>query len=160
MTSHEGTGNKVAENVAWQLVEKLDEKRGYPRIAIGNEVTFRNAGGQHCVAQLLNLSPDGIQIRCNVATAQVLHPAGGRICPGNAPMVQADVTVPLPDGDAPVSICAELMYLTTLPEEPRCVIGLRFLELRPKAARIIDAFFAAELETIYAAEEPLAAAGA
>ncbi len=65
------------EAVAWKLVDKLDEQRRYPRLELGIPVAFRNASGQHCVAKLVNIAPDGIQIRCNTATAQILHPSGG-----------------------------------------------------------------------------------
>ncbi len=133
----------TGSNIAWQLVDRLDEHRGHPRLGMDCEVGFRNAAGQHCVAKLLNISPDGMQIRCNVATAQVLHPTGGKICPGHAPIVQTEATLLLPRGESVLSICAQLTYLTTLPEEPRCVMGLRFLEPRPTAQRVLDEFFAA-----------------
>jgi PilZ domain len=138
---------KITENeqIAWQLVEKLDEQRRYPRIRLDIAVAFRNGSGQHCAAKLLNIAPDGIQIRCNVATAQILHPGGGKICPNNAPLVQCAIAMPLANGPDTLSVCARLTYLTTVPDEPRCVIGLQFLDPRPKAQRIIDRFFADKL---------------
>ncbi len=150
---------EAGSNIAWQLVERLDEHRGHPRLDMGCDVGFRNAAGQHCVARLLNISPDGMQIRCNVATAQVLHPAGGKICPTHAPIVQTEVALALPRGEITLSVCARLTYLTTVPEEPRCVMGLQFLEPRPTAQRILDEFFANHLQAFYDAgdEMPLSA---
>lgn len=147
-TSHQ---TATGSNVAWHLVDCLDEHRGHPRLDMDCEVGFRNAAGQHCVAKLLNISRDGMQIRCNVATAQVLHPSGGKICPGHAPIVQTEAALLLPRGESTLSICAQLTYLTTLPEEPRCVMGLRFLEPRPTAQRVLDEFFAAQMQSFFAA---------
>ena len=145
----------AGSNIAWQLVERLDEHRAHPRLDMGCDVGFRNATGQHCVAKLLNISPDGLQIRCNVATAQVLHPAGGKICPAHAPIVQTEVALSLPRGEIVLSVCARLTYLTTVPEEPRCVMGLRFLEPRPTAQRVLDEFFAAHIQAFFDAEGEL-----
>ena len=44
-------------DVAWQLVEKLDEQRNYPRFKLDIRVAFRNSSGQHCAARLLNIAP-------------------------------------------------------------------------------------------------------
>lgn len=156
-THHAAAGS----NIAWQLVERLDEHRGHPRLEMDCDVGFRNAAGQHCVAKLLNLSPDGMQIRCNVATALVLHPTGGRICPTHAPIVQTEAALQLPRGRCVLSVCAQLTYFTSMPEEPRCVLGLRFLEPRPTAQRVLDEFFAARKRSSAAVAEelPLRAAG-
>ena len=140
-------------DVAWQLVEKLDEQRNYPRIALDAQVAFRNSSGQHCAARLLNIAPDGIQIRCNVVTAQILHPGGGKIGPSNAPMVQTAIPIPMEGRTETLSVCSRLAYLTTVPEEPRCVIGLQFLDPRPTAQRIIDQYFADRLREYYAVDD-------
>jgi hypothetical protein len=139
--------------ISWQLIEKLDEQRRYPRVELKTEVGFRNASGQHCTARLLNIAPDGIQIRCNVAAAQMLHPCGGKICPDNSPILQTEIRVPIAGAEAMLSVCARLTYLATLPEEPRCVMGLRFLQPRPTAQRILNEFFAAQLREYFAADE-------
>ncbi len=136
-------------DMSWQVVEKLEEQRRYPRIDLDLAVAFRNSSGQHCAARLLNIAPDGIQIRCNVATAQMLHPGGGKICSSNAPVVQTAIAIPLATGISTLSVCSRLTYAITLAEEPRCVIGLQFLDPRPKAQRIIDQFFADQLREYF-----------
>jgi hypothetical protein len=149
-----GPNNTIeSADFAWQLVEKLDEQRRYPRVDMDIPVSFRNSSGQHCAAKLLNIAPDGIQIRCNAATAQMLHPGGGKICPSNGPIVQTAIGIPLASGAATLSVCSRLTYLTTVPEEPRCVIGLQFLDLRPQAQRIIDQFFADKLSEFYSTDD-------
>ena len=117
------------------------EQREHERLKLDIVVQFRAGTGQHCAAQLLNIGPEGIQVRCNVATAQVLHPMGGRIRLDNAPIVQTTIAVPHGDGDSTLSVCAQLKYVTTVAESPRCILGLQFIDPRPTAQRIISRLF-------------------
>ena len=141
------------EAVAWKLIDKLDGQRRYPRLELDIPAAFRNASGQHCAAKLVNIAPDGIQIRCNTATAQILHPSGGKISPDNASIVQIAIAIPLSTGAVTLSTCGRLIYLTTVPDDPRCVIGVKFLDLRPKAQQLIDRFFDEKLYEVFAGDE-------
>jgi len=129
------------DTVTWQLMRRIDEQRQHPRIDIEIPVAFRNAQGQHCAARLCNISADGLQVRCNVATAQIIHPLGGRIGGDNQPILQATLAVPMGAGHETLSLGVRLQYLTVLEDDPRCVLGFSFLDLRPKASRIVEAFF-------------------
>ncbi|MCC7122839.1 MAG: PilZ domain-containing protein [Gammaproteobacteria bacterium] len=130
-----------ADPVSWQLVRRIDEQRQHPRVELEIPVAFRNAHGQHCAARLCNLSADGLQVRCNVATAQIMHPLGGRIGGDSQPILQATLALPLGAGHETLSLGVRLQYLTVVDEEPRCMLGFSFLNLRPKARRIVEAFF-------------------
>jgi hypothetical protein len=94
-----------------------------------------------------------VQIRCNVATAQILHPRGGRIGDGNAPIVQITIALPHANGRTTLSAGARLSYLTTLADEPRCVMGLEFLDLRPTARKTIAQFFSEQPRNHFATED-------
>lgn len=141
-----------AEPVSWQLVDQFGEQRQHPRLALEIPVAFRNAQGQHCAAKLCNISPDGLQVRCNVVTAQIVHPVGGRIGEANKPILQATLAVPVGSGFETLSLGVRLQYLTILADEPRCVLGFSFLNLRPKARRIVEGFFGEQLRQDYAGE--------
>ena len=139
----------TGENVSWHLVNRLEEQRQHPRVVLDIPVAFRNAQGQHCAAKLCNISPDGLQVRCNVVTAQVIHPAGGRLTDCNQPILQATLAVPVGEGFETLSLGVRLQYLTVGVDEPRCVLGFSFLNLRPKARRIVEGFFAERLSGYY-----------
>lgn len=130
-----------SDNVTWQLVNRFDEQRQHPRVDLAIPVAFRNAQGQHCAARLCNISADGLQVRCNVSTAQIIHPVGGRIGGDNQPILQATLAVPMGAGHETLSLGVRLQYLTIVDSEPRCVLGFSFLNLRPKARRIVETFF-------------------
>lgn len=129
------------DTVTWQLVRRIDEQRQHPRVEIEIPVAFRNAQGQHCAARLCNISAEGLQVRCNVATAQIIHPLGGRIGGDHQPILQATLAVPIGAGNETLSLGVRLQYLQVVDEDPRCILGFSFLDLRPKAQRIVEAFF-------------------
>ncbi len=139
----------TGENVSWHLVNQLEEQRLHPRVVLDIPVAFRNAQGQHCAAKLCNISSDGLQVHCNVVTAQIIHPAGGRLADCNQPILQATLAVPVGTGFEPLSLGVRLQYLTVGAGEARCVLGFSFLNLRPKARRIVAGFLAGRLSEFY-----------
>lgn len=124
-----------------------EDQRAYPRISGEIRVAFRNAHGQHCAATLRDLSPEGLQITCNTATAQIIHTTGGRIGGNNQPLVQVTMVLPLSEGQQTLSACARLQHAATL-RAAWCLMGFQFLELRPKARRLIDVFYAEQLHRL------------
>ncbi len=130
-----------SDKVTWELIRRVDEQRQHPRVDLEIPVAFRNAQGQHCAARLCNISADGLQVRCNVSTAQIVHPVGGRIGGDRLPILQATLAVPMGAGYETLSLGVRLQYLTIVDDEPRCVLGFSFLNLRPKARRIVESFF-------------------
>ena len=123
------------------LVKKAEEQRAHPRLDLNISATFRNAAGNRCKGQVANISPDGLQVRCNSAAGQLLHPKGGRICPNNAPIVQVEMQLPVAGASKRLVVGAQLIYVTTRDIEPNCVLGFKFLELRPTARKIVDSYF-------------------
>ena len=129
----------AANGIQW-----TNEQRAWPRIRGEFPVALRNGLGQHCAATLQNISPDGLQVRCTVQTARIIHPQFGPLMPGDQPLLQATVVLPLEEGPQTLSAGVRLLHLAAV-ESPFCILGFRFLELRPRARRIIDAFYAEQL---------------
>ncbi len=149
MTTIARSGPKLDPNqVLWKVIDRLDEQRLHPRLPLRTTVSFRNCHGQHCAGDLQNISPDGLQVRCNVASAQIVHPAGGRLLPDNLPILQASLSLPLASGEETLALGVRLLYLAAVAEEPRCVLGFQFLDLRPKAQRVIGTFFTEQLRAL------------
>jgi hypothetical protein len=149
--------NEAATGMSWTLAKKIDEQRAYPRLELHIPIAFRNADGQRCKGEVADISPDGVQVRCNLAGAQILHPAGGRICPSNAPIVQLAMDLPLQTAQKRLVVGGQLIYASTRETEPRCVIGLQFLELRPMAQKLLDQFFGEQMHAYFDEERQLAA---
>ncbi len=126
------------------LHSDFEDQRAYPRIHGDFPVAFRNSQGQHCAATLRNLSPEGLQILCNMATAQIIYPPGGRLMEDDHPLLQATMVLPLAEGHQTLSACVRLLHVARV-APASCLMGFQFLELRPKARRQIDAFYAEQL---------------
>lgn len=143
MSANAKSASQVNSNPVWQLIDKLDEQRRHPRIPLTDHATLHTAAGASITAEVVNISPDGLQLRCTMEAARVLRAGSGR---GGAapPTASLDLTLPLPTGtgDATFSTRCELLYLTTVDSEPRCVFGLRFGALEAADERRLYAFFA------------------
>ena len=134
-------------DLVWQLVEKLDESRRYPRIPLDIKVALRTDGGAKFSANVINISPDGLQILCTVETARLLHPNGGKIEPKNSPFANVALALPVEDGIRTLAARCQMLYLTTVNAEPRCVVGLRFVKMDLQTERIVNEFFSHQLAT-------------
>jgi hypothetical protein len=123
------------------------DQRRRARQPLSLPVTFRSDLGQHAAAWVQDATSDGFQIHCNVATAQVICPLVGRLNSENGPVLQASFTLALPEGPQVLSVGVQLLYRATRLAAPCCVLGFRFVALRPKAQRVLAAFFGDELPT-------------
>lgn len=141
-TSHSRSEAASASSLVWQLVERLDEQRAYPRIPLDLTVTLVTGAGENVPVAALNMSPDGMQVRCGVEAARLLHPGGGRIVAGAEPRMRAVANLRLSGGPRTLVAPCRLLYLTMVDTDPRCVLGLRFDELDREAQRIVGEFFA------------------
>lgn len=148
-TVNRQSASAPAAEMPWSILEQIEEQRAYPRLALNTSISFRNADGQHCKGEVADISPDGVQVRCNLSAAQMLHPAGGRICSSNAPIVQLSMDLPLQGVEKRLVLGGQLVYASTRDIEPRCIIGLVFLEQRPLAQKLLDQFFAEQMHPYF-----------
>lgn len=122
-----------------------ESRRGYPRVKLRMPVQVGLPGGRVVVARIYNMSPDGIQIRCDRQTAASIVPDTGRIAPGHAPELL--VVMRLTAGQATRSHVIRCRLSYALPESASEVImGLAFQELLPEQREAIDAALGASLE--------------
>ena len=108
------SSHALAAVPVWESSQANSEAREYPRIALEIPVAFRNGAGQHCAARLRNLSADGLQVRCNIATAFVIHPRGEKLQPDTQPLLHATAVLPLASGTETLSIGVRLARLSQL----------------------------------------------
>lgn len=137
------SGEASGADHALSALRPIDQ-RAWPRVTGDFPVALRNGLGQHCAATLRNLSPDGMQVHCSLATARVIHPGSGNPLAGDQPLLHATVVLPLCDGPQTLSAGVRLLHLEAV-DSHHCILGFRFLDLRPRARRLIDAFYAEQL---------------
>lgn len=127
------------------LYQIHEARRGYPRVKLRMPVQVGLAGGRVVIARIYNMSPDGIQIRCDRATAASILPDSSRLTAGRGPEVL--VVMRLTSGRDTRSHVIRCRLGYALPERSNEVImGLAFQELLPEQREAIDAMLGASLE--------------
>ena len=132
-------------SLLWQLVDNLDEQRLYPRVPLNIKAAFVTDTGSKFSAAIINISPDGLQMRCTVESARLFCPQGRKIDPLNTPGVNAAISLPVGIGSKTFTVRCQILYLRTVDTEPRCVAGMRFVQLGVQSERVLTAFFADQL---------------
>ena len=134
--AHTASGDRDS---AWKIVEKLDEQRRYPRVPLNIETTFTTDTGDKFSADLINISPDGLQIRCSVECAVLIRPEGHSIDPL---CINAVLRLPVGQSSRTLAARCQIIYLRMVDTEPRCVAGMRFVQLGLQSERVLNAFYA------------------
>ena len=105
------------------LYSGLEQRRAFPRIKLRIPVQVGLPGGQVACARIYNLSPDGIQIRCDPRTAQRIHPSGKVISDGSGPKLL--IALRLKQGADMRTHVLKCRVFYLLPETPEeVIIGL------------------------------------
>jgi len=123
----------------------LEQRRAFPRIKLRIPVQIGLPGGQVACARIYNLSPDGIQIRCDPNTAQRIHPSGRIISDGSGPKIL--IALRLNQGADMRTHVLKCRVFYLLPEASQeVIIGLEFEELNAAQRDLIDSLMSASLE--------------
>lgn len=136
-----------------QPYEHYEEKRKYPRIVIGTPIDIwykRKA----LSASIHDLSPDGLQVRCDRNTIRIIHPSGKFITDDIAPTLDVTFLLPVGNKQKRVRATVKLYYFVLLPDKsgPNVACGLRFTKLKGKSAAYIEQFI---IDTLSPVEEKI-----
>ena len=127
------------------LYNRLEQRRAFPRVRLRIPVQVGLAGGQVACARIYNLSPDGIQIRCDPVTAKRIHHSGKPINDGSGPKVLIALRLKHgADVRTHVLRCKVFYLLSETPRE--IIVGLEFEELNAAQREVIDALMSASQE--------------
>ena len=123
--------------------QRYEEGRRFPRIQATIPIRVEQ-GDKTIEAITYDISPDGLQVRCNRQIAQILYSKTGRIPVKDRPLV--DITLELPAGrrGKKFSASCEVVYMIFLePTEPgveNAAIGLRFSSIRGRSGKHLQRF--------------------
>jgi len=129
------------------LYARFEQRRAFPRVRLRIPIQVGLPGGEIACARIYNLSPDGIQIRCDSATARRIHPSGKAISDGSGPKVLIALRLKHGADTRTHVLRCKVFYL--LPESRKeVIIGLEFEELKSEQRELIDAMMSASLEPL------------
>jgi len=126
------------------LYRKLEDKRGYPRVKLRMPVQIGLRGGQVVCARIYNMSPDGVQVRCEPSAALLINPSGRAVGPEGGPLVQVAMRLNAGVNLNTFVVRARVSYV--LPESPtEVIIGLSFEALSQDQRDAMEAALSASL---------------
>ena len=127
------------------LYSALEQRRALPRVRLQIPIQIGLPGGQIACARICNLSPDGIQIRCDTLTARRIHPSGNVVNDRSGPKVLIALRLKHGADMRTHVLRCKVFYL--LPQsEQEVLIGLEFEELNAAQRDVIDTMLSASLE--------------
>ena len=126
------------------LHRKPEDQRGSPRVKLHMPVQIGLRGGQVVCARIYNMSPDGVQVRCETSAALLINPSGRAVEPGGGPLVQVAMRLNTGVNVSTFAVRARVSYV--LPESAEeVIIGLSFEALNQHQRDAIEAALSASL---------------
>ncbi len=121
------------------LVESIRARsRELPRIEIGRPVALVTEDGYVATAVTRDLSPGGMQIRCDRANAFALNPAGQLLIKPAPLRIDAHFTLPLIAGLAKIDVECCMIYFNELRME--YLVGFEFSHFKDYSFLKLDRF--------------------
>ena len=123
-----------------------DDSRRLPRVVLRCPVRVATEGGEQVTATVHDISPDGLQLRCDGKAARAIHPARRAIRPGEeAPHVEVILRLPVTGGAETVRVLGQLIYFSLIASNV-VAIGVRFVSISRADVARMDRFWMAALE--------------
>jgi len=125
--------------------DRYEEGRRFPRIPVTFPVTVNFGKNQSIEVVSYDISPDGIQIRCNKYIAQSLHGKDERIPESERPIVDIALNLPVKRAEKKFSARCQIVYLIFLEEAAESementALGLKFLDLKGRSEKYLGKF--------------------
>ena len=130
-----------------QSYEHYEESRKYPRIQLKLPVQLFVDGCEYN-ASIFDVSPDGLQVRCNRETAAGINPKGKKINQDDNIIVKAVFSLPIKNESKQISVSCKLYYFVLLSDEKEedIAFGLQFKKFDGNTVKYIGRHILSELE--------------
>jgi hypothetical protein len=129
------------------LYEALECRRKYPRIVIDHPARLRTAEGDIINASVYDISPDGVQVRCDRDGAAKVHPSGRFIKAGEGPRLEMELDLPFAAGPRRLHALCKAFYIAVISHE-LIAFGLRFRKFVGDGASVLESFVAEAMEPV------------
>ena len=130
----------------------FDEQRKYPRLKVDLPMKIGWQSGRKFNARIYDLSPDGIQIHCDEATAEMICPVNKSIGEGDIkPVVTITFNIPNPDGEKEIVVKSQICHICALDYLPAgmIAIGSRFVDFKDQCENYVTQYLLSEMEPAY-----------
>ncbi len=139
MNAKKKTTAKPKRKKTINLYEMYEEKRDYPRVSINGLAVIHKKDEYDLNVILHDISPDGVQLRCNRKTAGTVHPSGKFITDKTAPEVVLKFTLSIDGKEKDVIVNSKIYYFTIIATDV-VAFGVKFKKFEKFTERHIDNF--------------------
>jgi PilZ domain-containing protein len=119
------------------LYDMYEEKRDYPRVSVNALAVIQKKDENDLNAIVHDISPDGVQIRCNRKTAHVVHSSGKFITDKTAPEVVLKFSLPIDGKEKDVIVQSKIYYFSII-EIDTVAFGVKFKKFDKFTERHVD----------------------
>ncbi len=135
-------------NLSNQACDFYEESRRYPRIKTRLPISLSLESNETVTASIYDISPDGLQIRCNRQVAAKLNPGGRKINVKDNVTIKAEFLLPVDDEQRKIIVTCMVYYFVIIPGslEEDVAFGLKFKNFEGKSIMYIDQHILNELE--------------
>lgn len=125
--------------------DRFEEGRRFPRVPVVLPVTVSFGQNQTIQAVTYDISPDGIQIRCNKYVAQSIHRKEERIPENERPIVDVSLNLTIKKAEKKFIAKCQAVYMIFLEqaaesEMENAAFGLRFLGFKGRSEKYLNKF--------------------
>ena len=139
MSMENKTSTRVKNKKMINLYDMYEEKREYPRININALIEIHKKDEYDLNAILYDISPDGVQLRCNRKTAHTIHPTGKFITEKTAHEVVLKFSLPVRGKEKNVIARSKIYYFSII-EIDVVAFGIKFQQFEKFTGRHVDEF--------------------
>ena len=131
-----------------QPYDFYEESRKYPRVKTKLPVKLILAGGGCVSVSIYDISPDGLQVRCNRDVAAAINPGGKKISSKDNLIVKAVFSLPIDGEQKKVTVSCKVYYFVVVPGDAKedVAFGLQFKKFDGQSVKYIGRHIRNELE--------------
>ncbi len=129
-------------------LKSFEDRRKYPRLRLDIPVKVKYQSDKFVEARLYDISPDGLQIRCDQPTAGLIHPSGKPIPEHAQPSVLIGFTLPANNENSEIIVKFSIWYFALLTDGAinEVAFGLCFRQFKGDCRQRISQYFLSEME--------------
>ena len=119
--------------------KRAKELRRFIRIVPSRPVPVRLPDGVVREDIVFDISPAGMQIHCDEATAAIIHPLDEPLGVDNLPNIDLEITLPVTGKNAAVTVKCKLCFVKNMPDG-KVSIGMAFEDFKEEVSEYFQRF--------------------
>jgi len=123
------------------VIRAFEARRKYPRIRMRLPIRVGLPSGSVIVAYTHNMTPEGLQIRCDGKAADAINPGGEPVPRDINSQLMVMMRMESPDEVHSCVLRCRWSYMVRNEEEEEVVFGLEFTDPSPEQTRALDTVF-------------------